>query len=133
MSDKDKSKKQLIEELIVVRQRINDLEKLEKKRVEESLKETQIRLEGILSSMVDLVFALDKEGRFIFYHAPKAEDLYLAPKEFVGKKHTEVLPPHVIEPFDDAFRMNKIGKTADFEYWLEMKGAKKWFFANRFA
>jgi PAS domain S-box-containing protein len=130
MSDKDKSKKQLIEELIVVRQRINDLEKLEKKRVEESLKETKIRLEGILSSMVDLVFALDKEGRFIFYHAPKAENLYLAPKEFVGKKHTEVLPPHVIEPFDDAFRMNKIGKTADFEYWLEIKGAKKWFFAK---
>lgn len=130
MRDKDKSKKQLVEELIVVRQRIADLEKLENKRVQESLKETQIRLEGILSSMVDLVFALDKEGRFIFYRAPKVEDLYLSPEQFIGKKHSEVLPPHMVEPFADAFKKNKIGKIVEYEYWMDMKGKKKWFFAK---
>ena len=130
MSDKDKSKKQLIEELIVVRQRIVDIEKLENKRIQESLKETQIRLEGILSSMVDLVFALDKEGRFIFYRVPKAEDLYLPPEQFIGKKHSEVLPSHMIAPFADAFKKNKIGEIVEYEYWLKMKGIKKWFFAK---
>ena len=130
MSDKDKSKKQLIEELIVVRKRIADIEKLENKRIQESLKETQFRLEGILSSMVDLVFALDKEGRFIFYRAPKVEDLYLPPEQFIGKKHSEVLPAHMVTPFADAFKKNKAGEIVEYEYWLKLKGIKKWFFAK---
>jgi PAS domain S-box-containing protein len=128
--DTAKTKKQLIEELLVVRQRIADLENLEKRRVEKSLKETEIRLKGILSSMVDLVFALDKEGNFIFYHAPKVEDLYLPPEQFIGKKHSEVLPSHMVESFANAFKRNKIGETVEYEYWLEMKGTKKWFIAK---
>jgi PAS domain S-box-containing protein len=130
MSDKDKSKEQLLEELITVRQRIADLEKLENKRIQESLKETQIRLEGILSSMADLVFALDKEGRFIFCHAPRVEDLYMPPELFIGKEHSEVLPPHMMDQFENAFKMNKEGKTIEYEYWMEMEGKKKWFFAK---
>ena len=130
MSDKDKSKKELLEELIVVRQRIADLEKLETKRVRENLKETQTRLEGILSSMVDLVFALDEEGRFIFCHAPKKEDLYMPPELFIGRKHSEVMPPYMTDQFEKAFKMNKVGKTVEYEYWMEMKGEKKWFFAK---
>jgi len=130
MSDKDKSKNQLVEELIVVRQRIADLEKLENKRVQESLKETQIRLEGILASMVDLVFAIDKDGRFIFYRAPKVEDLYLSPEQFIGKKYSEVLPSHMLAPFENAFRKNKAGETVEYEYWLDLKRTKKWFFAK---
>jgi len=130
MSDKNKSKKQLIEELIGVRRRIVDLERLENERARESLKETQIRLKGILSSMVDLVFALDKEGRFIFYHAPRKEDLYMSPEEFIGKKHTEVLPNYMIDRFETAFRMNKRGETVEYEYWMELKGTEKWYFAK---
>ncbi|MGD9346729.1 MAG: LuxR C-terminal-related transcriptional regulator [Candidatus Aminicenantes bacterium] len=130
MNDKNKSKEQLIEELSVVRQRITDLEKLENRRAQASLKETQIRLKGILSSMVDLVFALDKEGRFIFYHAPRKEDLYLPPEEFIGKNHREVLPTYMIDRFETAFKMNKKGETVEYEYWMEMKGRKKWFFAK---
>jgi PAS domain S-box-containing protein len=130
MSSKDKSKKQLLEELIAVRQRITDLEKLENKRAQDSLKETQIRLEGILSSMVDLVFAFDKEGRFIFYRAPKVEDLYLPPEQFIGKKHSEVLPPHMVKPFENAFEMNKAGEIIEYEYWLDLKETKKWFLAK---
>lgn len=130
MSDKDKSKNELLEELIVVRQRIADLEKLETYRVRENLKETQIRLKGILSSMVDLVFALDKEGRFIFYHAPKEEDLYMPPEQFIGKKHSEVVPLYMIDRFETAFKKNKKGETVEYEYWMDIKGTKKWFFAK---
>lgn len=130
MRDTAKTKKQLIEELFTVRQRIADLERLEDKTVRESLKETQIRLKGILSSMVDLVFALDKEGRFIFSHAPKEEDLYRRPEEFIGKKHSEVLPSHLFDQFENAFRKNKNGETVEYEYWIEIGGAIRWYFAK---
>ncbi len=130
MSDKDKSKNELLEELIAVRQRIADLEMLETKRVHKSLKETQTRLEGILSSMVDLVFALDEEGRFIFYHAPKEEDLYMPPELFLGKLHSEVLPPHMINQFDAAFKKNKAGETIEYEYWMEIGRTTRWYFAK---
>lgn len=130
MSDKDKSKKELLEELMAVRQRIADLESLETQRVQKSLKETQTRLDGILSSMVDLVFALDGEGRFIFYRAPKIEDLYLPPEQFIGRKHSEIMPQHMIGPFENAFKKNKEGEVVEYEYWLEIQGTKRWFFAK---
>lgn len=130
MGDTEKTKKQLIDELCVLRQRIVELEKSGKRPVEGSLKETEIRLKGILSSMVDLVFALDKEGKFIFYHAPKVEDLYILPEQFIGRKHSDVLPSHMTSTFENAFKMNKFGKTVEYEYWMELKGAKKWFFAK---
>ncbi len=102
----------------------------DRKRVEEALKESESKLSGILSSMVDLVFAFDSEGRFIFHHAPHTDDLYLPPDAFMGKMHSDVMPPHLNEPFVEAFEENKRGKVVEFEYWLEIGGRVRWYSAK---
>jgi len=88
IKDKDKTKEQLINEM---RQGITELEVsgAERKTAKESLGKSEAELRSILLSMADLVFVLDKEGRFTSFHIP-SEELYLSPEEFVGKR---VVPP----------------------------------------
>jgi PAS domain S-box-containing protein len=102
---------------------------IERKQAEEKLKESENKLNSILSSMVDLVFVFDKKGRFTFYRSSTGE-LYMPPKTFLGKKHSEVMPPHVNKLTTTAFNKNKKGEVAEYEYWLEIGGETKWYSAK---
>jgi PAS domain S-box-containing protein len=98
-----------------------------RKRMEAALRESESRLSSILSSMVDLVFAFDSEGRFTFYHSPQSGDLYASPDEFIGRKHAEVMPAHLHRPFSQALEKNRQGQVAQYEYWLEINGKSRWY------
>jgi C4-dicarboxylate-specific signal transduction histidine kinase len=56
--------------------------------------------------------------------------LFLPPEDFIGKKPSEVLPPHIVEIFDRAFERNKKNEVSVFEYCLEIKGESRWFSAK---
>jgi len=99
----------------------------ERKRAEEALRESESRLRSVLSSMVDLVFVIDNEGRFIFYHCASLDLLYMPPEKCMGKKHSEVMPLYVDKLFAKAFNKNKKGEVAEYEYWLEIGGETKWY------
>jgi PAS domain S-box-containing protein len=116
-------------ELAVVNEKLRR-EIVERKQAEEALKESESRLAGILSSMLDLVFAFDSDGKFTFHHSPHVGDLYVPPQEFIGKKHWEIMPPHLNEPFAEAFEKNRKGEAAQVEYWLEIGGRVRWFCAK---
>jgi PAS domain S-box-containing protein len=102
----------------------------ERKEAERALVDSESRLSGILSSMVDLVFAFDREGRFTFYHAPSSDDLYVAPSEFLGQTHGRVMPAHIDELFAQAFEANREGRAARYEYWIDIGGQTRWFSVN---
>ncbi len=87
-----------------------------------------IRIQDILSSITDMVFVFDREGRFIYWQAPY-EKLYLPPETFIGKRVEEVMPPHVCKPFEEAFNRVKNNEVCEFEYWLELD-EKRWFSAK---
>jgi len=91
---------------------------IERKRAEEALKKSENKLRSILSSMVDLIFMFDDEGRFIFYHSPSDEELYIGPKQFIGKKHVEVMPPQVNDLFEEALESNKREEVAEYEFFF---------------
>ncbi|MCK4634901.1 MAG: PAS domain-containing protein [Candidatus Aenigmarchaeota archaeon] len=91
------------------------------------LEKSETRLKGILSSMEDLVFVFDKEGRFTFYHSSDRKKLYATPDKFMGKKHSEVMPPHMDKMFIKAVKKNRNGKMAEYEYDLKIGGKTKWF------
>ena len=102
----------------------------ERERAEEALKESESKLSSILSSMVDLVFVFDDEGRFIFCHSPSPTELYVPFGRFVGKRHLEVMPPHVNALFVEAFEKNRQGEVAGYDYRLETDGKTKWYSAK---
>jgi len=101
----------------------------ERKQAEETLRKSETELRSILLSMADLVFVLDKEGKFTSFHVP-SEELYLSPGEFAGKRYPDVMPPHVTKLIDDAFAKTKKRGVAEFEYHLEIGGETRWYSAK---
>jgi PAS domain S-box-containing protein len=103
------------------------IEITQRKQAENALRESENKLKSVLSSMADLVFMLDKDGRFIFYHTPSPSELFLSPEEFMWKKHSQVMPPDIDKLFVNAFEENKKGGTAEYDYSLEMESRIRWF------
>jgi PAS domain S-box-containing protein len=91
---------------------------------------SESRTNSILSSIGDMVFVVDEEGKFVFHHSPSRGLLYVAPKEFLGKKYSKILPPHVSKLFEAAFDKNKNGKINECEYSLKIGGKVVWFVAK---
>ncbi len=102
----------------------------ERRMAIQALGQSESRLEGILSSMADMVFAFDTETRFIFYHSPDPGGLYLSPERFIGRKVEEVMPADIIAQFNNAFREAAAGSMAEYEYGLDFGGATKYFSAK---
>ncbi len=118
----------LIEENNFLRQRVVELEELESKykRENKELKEHNSKLNDIFSSLKDLVFVLDKDGVFTDFYVPN-EEMYLPPEEFIGRKHSDVIPHHISKLFNKALEKNKDGKVDEYEYPLEIAGKNQWY------
>lgn len=101
-----------------------------RRRYQADLLKSESKTKSILSSIGDLVFVYDKEGRYSFYHYPPGGALYVSPEEFIGKKYSDVLPPRVSRKFDIAITENKEGKVSETEYLLEINKKKRHFIAK---
>lgn len=102
----------------------------ERKKIFETVRESEAIFEGVISSLDDFVFILDKDGKFIFGHAPPFSNFFIPPEEFLRKKYSEVMPSHVKTLIFEALKKNKMGKMDGFEYWLEKNGNKFWYSAK---
>jgi diguanylate cyclase (GGDEF)-like protein/PAS domain S-box-containing protein len=96
----------------------------------EILRECVAKTRALLHSLPDLVFVLDEEGQFLFYHTHAAAPaLYLSPNLFLGKKHNEVMPPELCQKFEPAFECAKGGQASQYSYSLEMPDGCHWYSA----
>jgi PAS domain S-box-containing protein len=50
------------------------------------------RYRALLDATPDLIFHLDREGRFLDFVSPKGQQLAIAPSEFLGRTVSELLP-----------------------------------------
>jgi len=89
----------------------------ERKLAEHSLRQSEVRMNSILSSMTELVFILDDEDRFVSYHS-SSQELYASPDHFIGKKYSDVMPPNVNEMAASALVKNRAGEADRFDYSL---------------
>lgn len=64
----------------------------ERLEIESALRDANERVEATLNAIPDMMFELDRDGRFLGFHAPFPEKLYAKPEEFLGKKTEDVLP-----------------------------------------
>ena len=128
MNDAHKTKEQLLNELAEMRRRMSELEQSETnhKRAVDALRESESKFRSTLQSVGDLVFVFDQDNRFVSIYSPE-DKLYLPPKEFLGKTHAEVMPAHIDKLFSAALPEVKQGKTAGYEYQLEMPDGPRWY------
>src|SRR5271169_3697548 len=65
---------------------------IERKRSEEALRESELRLRAIVAALPDLILVLDREGRYLEIHATRAENLILPRESLLGRTIPEFLP-----------------------------------------
>ena len=110
MKDEDKTKEQLIDELVALRQRIAELEASEtaRKRAEEALRDINGLLERIFSTTYLLIAYMDTDFNFIRVNRAYAAADGREPEFFVGKNHFDLYPN---EENEAIFR--RVGETGE--------------------
>ena len=96
----------------------------------EKLKISKAKMNSILSSINDMVFLFDKDERFIFVNTPENDNLLFKKEDFIGKKHSEIMPENVHKLFEKAFRETKTGKLSKFQYNIELQGKTRYYQAR---
>lgn len=86
------------------------------------------RLRATLDALPDDLFELDAEGRFVDYHARRADDLVIPPEQFLGKRMEDVLPPDVVAVGQQAMaEIAATGRSSGLRYAIEKDGQTRWF------
>lgn len=103
----------------------NDITK--RKQTEEALRLSEIRFKGLISSMQDLVYTLDKNQNITGLYGMWSEMYGLSEELLLGKKLTTFLSPAQAEINDVANNRALNGESIKFEWSLNQNGDKFYF------
>jgi PAS domain S-box-containing protein len=101
------------------------------RRVEEALKASEARNRALLAAVPDMMFVLDREGRFLDCHAPDPHRFFVPRESFLNKHVAEVLPGEMA-----AITVGKLqalfqgGQAQVYEYQLDIGGEARSFEAR---
>jgi PAS domain S-box-containing protein len=103
----------------------------EQRNMQLALQQSENRSLAIVHTIPDFFFILDRNGIFLDYHAPAANDLFAAPDQFIGKNMRDVLPPELIEKFVPLFEKALTDREMQHvEYSLDVQQEKRFFEAR---
>ena len=103
----------------------------EKHKFQELLKGNEAWMRALLNSMMDMIFVIDKEDRFVeSYNSMKSEGMFSGPNDIIGKNFNEILPFEVSKKLSDA--LNEIRQGSNMQsisYSLPIEGLTRWYTA----
>ncbi|HMP72329.1 MAG TPA: PAS domain S-box protein [Kiritimatiellia bacterium] len=95
---------------------------------EQRLLESERRNRALLNAIPDMVFVVDREGRYLDFHAPAGSPLMVPPEYFIGRLMLEVHGEDMARLFGDSHRRAwQSGALQTVEYMLEIGGEKRHF------
>jgi len=90
---------------------------IERRAAEEQLRKRETDLRDLLNAVPDLMFRMDREGRYVEYHVPNPAELAVPPEQFMGRTVREVLSPERAEQCMRAIaQVLATGVTQSYEY-----------------
>jgi diguanylate cyclase (GGDEF)-like protein/PAS domain S-box-containing protein len=90
-----------------------------------------LQLQTMSQAFCDLYFRLRADGVILEYSAPRKDDLFVEPSQFLNRPMQEVLPPAVARQFKNAIRRVKTSNaSASIEYSLPMQDGTRFFEAR---
>jgi len=129
MRDEDKTREQLINELVELRRRITELEKLETKRkqAEEALQESEEKFRSISASAQDGIIMMDNEGNISYWNEAAQRIFGYTKGEAIGKEvHIFLGPKRYHEAYRKGFnRFKETGEGPVVEKTLELSAIRK--------
>ncbi|PFG10941.1 EAL domain-containing protein [Marinobacter sp. LV10MA510-1] len=106
-------------------------ENRERRLLQQSAQTNESRLQALVSSIPDLIFVFDEQGRFTFVHAQDKSQLLMPAEKLPGLHYSKVLPPELAAQLDQLkVDVGKTEKTLDFEYQLFFEGGARDFAAR---
>lgn len=132
--EQTETKNELQDEITRLNKKIASLESavVELKLITESLQKNESNFLALLRSMGDLVFVIGLDGSFArYYQDPNRDDLFLPPKQFLGKSIREVFPAELAELFQKAINaVETYGQSQAFDFFMAIKNREFWFNAR---
>ena len=104
----------------------------EKKNDEIMLRNSQLKLLTILTSISDLIFLIDENGIFLDFPQPNIEhELLMDYRDFVGQSYHKILKPDIATHLDKVIKMVKATNKAQvFDYSMMINGVEQWYNAK---
>ena len=113
MKDENKTKKQLIDELVGLREQIVKLEmaEIESKRTEDALRESEEKYRSLVDSTEDSIYLVDRNYKYLFMNKKHISRMGLQDNEYLGRAYSELHSSEetkwFIEKADEVFRTGK--------------------------
>ena len=90
------------------------------RRAEAVALERSAVLEQVFDVIKDMLFVLDAQERFVFFHAGAGDRLYRRPEDFLGHPMGEVMPPVLLPPLRAAMQRARDQGIQELNYSLEL-------------
>ncbi|WP_445004938.1 bifunctional diguanylate cyclase/phosphodiesterase [Halomonas mongoliensis] len=88
----------------------------------------EARLQALVSSIQDMIFVFDAEGRFTYVHAADPDELLADAASFLQRHYREVLPAPMARQLDEAFETLRRGDgPVEYDYTLHLHGEPRQF------
>ena len=126
MSDQDKTREQLLDELVELRQRLAELEGVdaERRQAKEELAKSRAILTATIECLPFGFFAMDPEGRYILQNAVSRKDFGNA----MGKTPEEVCSDeHILSYWLEMNRQAQAGEQVEGEFMMTVGGEDRCF------
>jgi len=99
--------------------------------MEQALRDSEARTRALLDASPDMVFRLDREGRYLDFHARDETLLAVPAEEFMGRKLSDIFSPELANSFQE--HINRACETKELqltEYELPIQGVSREFEAR---
>ncbi|WP_445000478.1 bifunctional diguanylate cyclase/phosphodiesterase [Halomonas mongoliensis] len=88
----------------------------------------EARLQALVSSIQDMIFVFDAEGRFTYVHAADPDELLADAASLLQRHYREVLPAPMVRQLDEAFETLRRGDgPVEYDYTLHLHGEPRQF------
>ena len=103
----------------------------ETKRAQQLIKKSEAHLNALVSSLDDIVFEIDEEGRFLNAWAKNDDDLFFPRPKILGRTFSEVFGEEFSKPLE-ALRQSvmETGQAQSYDYKSIVPKSNRWFNAK---
>lgn len=99
----------------------------DRKQAEEALQSANAEMEAFFKAINDLIFVLDRDGRYLKILSGSPEKLLIMPRDRIGKTQRDIFSPDLADTFQAAIHQAlDTQTTVNIEYKLELNGKEIW-------
>ncbi|HEX6222882.1 MAG TPA: PAS domain S-box protein, partial [Chryseolinea sp.] len=103
----------------------------EQRRIQQQVKKSEAHLNALVSSLDDIVFEVDDDGRFLNVWAQNDDDLFVPRAKILGRTFGEVLGAEFGSILDKIrVRVMTTGQPESYDYKSIVPGSNRWFSAK---